>query len=80
LEFFDGLMLMAIGAALMAGKIRGIDSASPGNVVAALLFIAAGGAMIGGRAFWPESERRVMWAWIGLLVLGVVVYLATNFR
>jgi hypothetical protein len=72
-------MLMAMGAALMAGKIRGIDSGSPGNILASLLYIAAGGVMIGGRAIWPESERRVMWAWISLLVLGVLVYTATNF-
>jgi len=79
LEFFDGLTLVVLGFALMAGKVRGIVFASPGNVVASLLFIAAGGFLIGGRAVWPGSERRVMWAWIGLLAFAVLAYSAANF-
>jgi hypothetical protein len=78
-EVFDAVTLIVIGAALMAGKVRGVDSTLPGNVIASLLLIAVGGLLIGGRVAWPESERKVMWAWIALLALAVLVYMATNF-
>jgi hypothetical protein len=79
LEVFDGLTLMGLGAVLMAGKVRGINPTLPGNVIASLLLVAAGGVMIGGRVAWPEAERRVMWAWIGLLALALLAYFATSF-
>lgn len=79
LEACDGLALVVLGGALMAGKVRGVAPALPGNVVASLLVIAAGGLLITGRILWPESERRVTWSWIGLLALAVPVYGATNF-
>jgi hypothetical protein len=79
LEFFDGLMLGGLGVAIMAGKVRGIDAALPGNVIASLIYIAVGCQLISGRAIWPQSERRVMWAWISLLVIASLLYGATNF-
>ena len=50
LEFFDGLILGSLGVAMMTGGLRGVDSALPGNVIASLLYIAAGGLLISGRA------------------------------
>jgi hypothetical protein len=77
-ELFEGLTLIVAGAAVISGRVRGIDTTLPGDAVASVLLIAAGGVMIGGKAAWPESERTVMWIWIGLLAPAVLVYTATN--
>jgi hypothetical protein len=79
LELGDGVMLVTLGVALMLGKIRGAAATAPGNIIASLLFIAAGSVLIGGRVLKPASERRLLWTWVGLLGAGVLLYLAANF-
>jgi hypothetical protein len=79
LELCDGVTLVTLGAALMLGKIRGAAATTPGNVLASLLFIAAGSVLIGGKVLKPASERRLMWTWVGLFSAGVLVYVAVNF-
>jgi hypothetical protein len=79
LELCDGLILIILAVALMTGKVRGVASALTGNRIASLLFIAAGSLLIGGRVAWPDSERGVMWTWLGLLGLAVLAYAFTNF-